>query len=213
MTTYQILVLLFLLAGFISCKVSSKQVIGKYIDTSYGDTLQLNADKSYEYLEKLNKGDIGLTQGEWEIKNHKIRFQCDHKPLVGFRLKVIRDSLSNIFQIKLLLGDAGEPIYIEDVKIFKNSFTLSNDNFKNSKNLVKIFAKDFDSIVVRTFNFSVIAFPDTLNANYGYIAKIYPIERLYELDKVPFIINKSTLTSIQTKEYDNIFLSFKKMLN
>lgn len=169
-----------------SCKVQSKHIAGKYVDTTFEDTLQIYSDKSYEYLEKLNNGNLGWTRGQWKIKNRKIYFISNPKPLVDYTLKIRHDISINNFQIKLLLADTQKPIYIEDVKILKNNEVLSSESFTKSKNEVRLFVSDFDSILVSTFNFTTIIFPNTLNKNRGYVAKIYPEERLYELDKVPF---------------------------
>ena len=210
MNRNKILSLLLLCFALASCKVLSKQVAGKYIDVKYGDTLQILTDNSYLYLEKLNTGIIGETQGKWKIKKRKIFFKCDHKPLVGYRLKVNRDSAMNNYGIKLLLASTFKPIHIERAFFFKNGAILNN-NLEQSNNRLRIFSNDFDSIVVQTFNFMNIKLRDTLNKNYAYVARIYPIERLYELDKVPFKIKRKTLKSTQTNEYKDIFLTLKKM--
>jgi hypothetical protein len=89
---------------------------------------------------------------------------------------------------------------------------LDKDNFQQSKNVVRIFSKDFDSMAVQTFNFTNIRFQDTLNNNYGYVARLYPVERLYELDKVPFKRKRKTLKSTQTVEYKHIFLTLKNIV-
>src|SRR5690242_1184349 len=213
MNRNNILILLFLFFELTGCKIFGKQVAGNYIDVKHGDSLQILSDSSYIYLEKLNSGVVGETQGKWKIKKHRIFFMCDHKPLVGYRLKVNRDSTSHNFQIKLLLGATLTPIHIEKVGAFKNGAALSENNFEQSKNIVRIFSKSFDSIVIQTFNFTSIKFRDTLNKNYGYIARIHPVERLYELDKVPFKIKKKNLKSTKTDEYKDIFLTFKKSEN
>jgi hypothetical protein len=186
---------------------------GKYIDTTFGDTLQINQNNRYDYIEKLNTGNLGWTSGTWTIKKRKLHFKCDHKPLVGYRLRIRRDSSSNVFQLKLVQGEKETPIFIEDVYIFKNNFILSNEFFKKSNNIAVIATNDFDSIVVTTFNYNSITFHNTLNTNYSYIAKILPVERLYELDKVPFRINKFSLKSTQTNEYSDMNLNFKKIGN
>ena len=210
MNRSKIVSLFFWVALLSGCKVLSKQIVGHYIDTAHGDTLQIRTDHSYQFLEKLNTGITGATHGKWEVKKSKIYFKSKPKPLVGYRLKVIRDSTSNNFSIKLLLADSYEPIHIEKVSFFKDGTTLDEDNFQQSKNVVRIFSKDFDSMVVQTFNFTNIRFQDTLNKNYGYVARIYPVERLYELDKVPFKIKRKILKSTQTSEYKHIFLTLKK---
>ncbi len=213
MTFRQIIILILLAAGLARCNVSGKEVTGNYVDKIFGDTLQMHADKSYDYLEQLHSGTSGLTRGKWEIKNRKVYFRCDHMPLVGYRLKVRPDTSSHQFQIKLLLADSEDPIHIEDVKILKNNLRVDENSFSKINNVVKVFTKGFDSIIVKTFNFTSVTFSGTLNTSHGYVARIYPVERLYELDKVPFGFHKGTLASMQTKDYDNIFLSFKKIKN
>ncbi len=213
MKLYRIIILILLVSGLSKCKVVNKVIVGKYIETAFGDTLQINNDQSYEYLEKLNNGTLGWTQGKWIIKNRKIYFQCDHQPLVGYRLKVRPDTLLQNFQIKLLLGDTDEPINIENVCLFKNNLHVDANNFKQSTNVVTIFTTNFDSIVIHTSNFTPLSLPNILNTNHGNIARIYPVERLYALDKVPFSINKNILKSRKTKAYQNIFLTFKKIDN
>jgi hypothetical protein len=211
MNRNNILRLFFLIFALAGCKVLSKQVVGDYIDVKHGDSLQIRSNNSYIYLEKLNSGIVGETQGKWEIKRDRIYFKCDHKPLVGYRLKVNRDSASNNFEIKLLLAATSTPIHIEEVNFFKNGTTLSKNNFEQSKNMVRIFSENFDSIVIQTFNFANIIFRDTLNKNYSYVARVYPVERLYELDKVPFKIKKNTLKITETNKYKDIFPTFKKL--
>jgi hypothetical protein len=211
MNRNNIISFLFLIFELAGCTISGKQVAGNFIDVKHGDSLQILNDSSYIYLEKLNSGVVGETQGKWKNKKHRIVFICDHKPLVGYRLKVNRDSTSHNFRIKLLLEATSTPIHIEKVGVFKNGNALSQNNFEQSKNMVRIFSKSFDSIIIQTFNFTNIKFRDTLNKNYGYIARIYPVERLYELDKVPFKIKKKTLKSAKTDEYKDIFLTFKKI--
>ncbi len=207
------MIMVFSLISLSQCNVSSKQVVGSYVDKTFGDTLKINKDKSYDYLEKLNSGSLGLTQGKWEIKNHNIQFHCDHKPLVGYRLKVQKDSSANHFQIKLVSGDTKEPIYVENVEVFKNGSVLKKDSFKKAKNIVKILTDNYDSIVVQTFNFTNLTFAHSLNSNYGYVAEIYPVERLYELDKVPFAVQRNKLKSRKTKQYEDVNFSFKKIKN
>lgn len=110
-----------------------------------------------------------------------------------------------------LLADKEDPIYIEAVSLFKNNAILYDVNFSKSKNVVQIFTHDFDSMIVQTYNFIALHIPNTLNQKHGYITRIYPVERLYELDKVPFRIRRKTLTYTSTKEYENIRLNFKKL--
>jgi len=190
----------------------SKQVVGVYLDKAFGDTLKINADRSYEYLEKLNSGLLGWTNGKWRIRNRQVQFKCDHKAQVAYRLKLRQDSAINTFQIALLLNDSQTPVNIEEVSIFRNNAIINGENFKRSTNIVRILARNYDSIVVKTLNFFDIIFLNTLNTDHGYIARIYPVERLYELDKVPFKINDSALVSTKTKEQNDIFHLFNKII-
>jgi len=199
-------IFLFLLA---SCTVSKKQVAGTYLNSHYGDTLHLYVDGNYEYAEQLISGKVGWTEGRWSIKKKTISFQCDHRPLVGYRMKVRPDTLAGDFQIRLTMGDTEEPIYIEDVAVYHGPVAIDNSN-THADNVVKILRNDFDSIVVRTFNFRAIKFSGNLKPVHGYVAEIYPIERLYELDKVPFLFRKKSLKSKKTRAYPNINISFKK---
>lgn len=204
-------IMLFLLISLTKCSVSNKQVMGKYVEKTFGDTLEIHNDKSYDYLEKLNSGIMGLTQGTWKINDRKMEFQCDHKPLVGYWKKVERDSSVNNFQLKLVLGSTKEPIYIESVEVFKNGSPLQNDPIEKIKNVVKILTDNYDSIVVQTFNFANLTFTSAINPNYGYIVKVFPGERLYELDKVPFSVHRNELKSRKTEDYDDLNFSFKKI--
>lgn len=206
-------ILSFLLINLSKCSVSNKQVVGKYVENTFGDTLVIHKDKSYDYLERLNSGKVGLTQGNWEMNNREIEFQCNHQPLVGYWKKVQRDSSVNNFQIKLLLGSTEEPIYIESAEVFKNGSALQKDSVEKIKNVVKILTNNYDSIVIQTFNFVNLTFTNSLNPNYGYIVKVFPGERLYELDKVPFFVHRNKLKSIKTKQYNNLNFSFKKIRN
>jgi hypothetical protein len=194
---------------FSSCTVSKKQVVGTYLNSHYGDTLHLYEDGNYEYAEQLISGKVGWTEGKWSMKKKSIIFQCDHRPLVGYRLKVRPDTLARDFQIRLTMGDTEEPIYIEDVAVYHGPVAIENSN-THADNVVKILRNDFDSIVVRTFNFRAIKFARDLKPVHAYVAEIYPIERLYELDKVPFVFHKKSLISKKTAAYPNINISFKK---
>ncbi len=207
------LFLLFLIYCFTNCKIADTQVIGTYIEPHFGDTLIINTDKSYEYIEKLNSGSLGWTKGNWEINGPKIRFTCDHNPLVAYQIKVRPDTSINNFQIKLLLNDSETPININQVNIFNSNTVLSSTNYKISGNIVRIFVIDFDSIVLKNINLNDITFPDTLNKNQAYIVRIYPVERLYELDKVPFRIYKNELSSIKSKKNNEVSHYFKRIIN
>lgn len=205
--------MIFLFTCLTKCTVTNKQVVGKYVEKTFGDTLEIHKDNSYDYLEKLNSGIMGLTQGTWKMNDRNMEFKCDHKPLVGYWKKVQRDSSVNNFQIKFVLGSTKEPIYIESVEVFKNGSVLQKDSVQKIKNVVKILSDNYDSIVVQTFNFANLTFTNSLNPNYGYIVKIFPGERLYELDKVPFSVRRNKLKSGKTEEYDDLNFSFKKLKN
>lgn len=191
------------------CSLSTKKLSGTYINPHYGDTLHLYTNGTFEYAEQLLSGRVGWTEGKWIINHKSIRFECDHRPLVGYRLKLRPDSLAHDFQIRLTMGDTDEPIYIENVSVYHGAATTQN-TFTNSDNVVKILTRDFDSIVIRTFNFRALKFSREVLPTNGYVAEIYPVERLYELDKVPFRYRKKKLNSTKTKQYPDIKISFVK---
>ncbi|HLY70082.1 MAG TPA: hypothetical protein VKR53_10175 [Puia sp.] len=194
-----------------SCKITHTALAGKYVNEPFGDTLEVFPNKRYEYVEVLNNGNSGWTKGKWEIRKNKVHFICDTKPLVGFKERVIADSTIKRFQIDLLLGETKKPIYIEDVKIYKKDSILGDESFRKSGNVIDILRTDYDSIVVITFNFVHLLFSNKLNHQYRNIIKIFPAERLYELDKVPYKMSKNALKSTKTERYEDVYLSFKKL--
>ncbi|MGN6803092.1 MAG: hypothetical protein ACTHJN_14410 [Ginsengibacter sp.] len=212
MNSNRFFILFFPVALLSQCKVPGKMVIGNYIDKKFGDTLKVYSNKTYDYIEKLNSGSLGLTQGKWAIKNKSIQFQCNHNPLVGYWLKIHKDSLSKNFQVTFKFKNTQFPVKIKNVALFKDGSLLNKDNFKKTENVVRIYNDEYDLIVIKTFNFVPITI-NHLNPNHAYIADIFPAERLYELDKIPFIVHRRKLSSFKKYgEFDKP-LSFKKIRN
>jgi hypothetical protein len=121
------------------------------------------------------------------------------------------DSTAKNFQIALVLATTGAPVYIEEVKLFKAKLLLGVEDFEIKKNVVRVFSKDFDSIAISPFNFRVLGFGNTLNTRMGYKVRMYPAERLYVLDKIPFHVAENKLVSTKTKQYGKLDISFEKI--
>jgi hypothetical protein len=173
------------------------------------DTLYMQNQRRYEYVEKLNSGVYGWTEGEWFINRNKVRFKCDKEPLVAYRRKILPDTTVHHFQLKLLLGDTKAPVSIELVSLFKNKLVVAGA--EKQKNVVMINSTDFDSIVIYTTLFRPIRLGRQNTGNVGYILRIYPQERLYELDKLAFRFTGKTLKCFRTKEYSNHSTVFNKL--
>jgi hypothetical protein len=173
-------------------------------------TIRFISDHSYEYAEKLYSGAYGWTNGKWDLKKRKIQFTCDRKPLVRYSRTIHPDSSVRNFQLLFLLANTETPIYIESVKIFNAKQVLSDGNFQMQKNVVRIFLKEFDSIVINPINFRPISFSNHLSTNMGYKIRMHPAERLYMLDKVPFQVGKNKLINIPTKQYGKRSIAFEK---
>jgi hypothetical protein len=97
---------------------STVKLEGTYLNAKKGDTLWLYPNHTYEYLEQLYKSKLGWTEGQWIKQNRKINFQCNHRVLVGYQLKVRPDTLVKNFEIKLLMGYGNEPVYVEKVIMY-----------------------------------------------------------------------------------------------
>lgn len=206
-----VFVLVVLSFGLTKCSISIPQLSGVYLNPKFSDTLHLRPDHTYEYVEKLNNGARGWTDGKWFLQNHKVLFQCDHKPLVGYRRTIQPDNTVHIFQLKFLLSDTDAPIYVEEVKLFKAKQPLSDKTFSKENNIVKIFSKDFDSIAISTIYFRTITITSGLSTDQGNTVRIYPAERLYALDKVSFRFKENKLTSTRTKRSNITSISFEKL--
>ncbi|MDE3124044.1 MAG: hypothetical protein KGK14_00900 [Bacteroidota bacterium] len=208
---YPIIIGWLLVITFSQCTVANRQVVGTYIDKKGVDTLQINKDHSYMYSEKLVKGNLGYTTGTWAQKNKQLHFTCNRQVLVGYQLRLQSDTSVKQFKIRLLLNDTDEPIDITSVKLIQNNLQLSDSNFITKKNILTLNNTHFDSMIIHTDNFVPLVLPGSLNSQHGYIARIFPIEILYKIDKVPFSIRKRGLFSKKTKEFPRHVLTFKRI--
>lgn len=207
------IILIFILINPVCSCISKKQVSGNYIETKMGDSLTLFLNGTYAYNEKLFPGQWGWTKGTWNSYHQKINFTCDHKPLVSYAIKAKRDSSVHQLEFNLFLAFNDNPVYIQKAYLYKNKQILGTSSFKIYKNKIQIFATDYDSVLITTFNFPEIVIPKLKSTNIGYRVNIYAAERLYELDKVLFKKRKNFLLSTKKDEYENIELSFKKLNN
>lgn len=192
----------------ISCRVTQDRVSGKYVDKIYNDSLKLNKDGSYVYIETLKSGALGRTDGLWKLEKNRVKFTKDKSAFVGYRLEVNRAEIAEEGLLKLLLGNTEKPLAIKQVKISTNGQIVTGDEITQT-NTVKI-PDQFDFMVINTHHFANILIKDTLQANYQYIVKVFPVERLYELDKIPFVVRGKKLKGTQETQYDDRMIKFKK---
>ena len=190
---------------------STVKLEGTYLNAKMGDTLRLYPNHTFEYLEQLYKSRLGWTEGKWTKQNRKINFQSNHRVLVGYQLKVRPDTSVKNFEIKLLMGYGNEPVYIEKVIMYKNKAELNASLYKVLNNKIALYTTNFDSVVIYPQALVPLTLPNTLNPTHGYIAKIYPAERLYDLDKASFVIRNSKLKSKPSKKYPDFNVTFEKM--
>jgi hypothetical protein len=186
--------------GLINCKLQSISVAGTYADKYYKDTLEIHGDSSYLFTEKLNSGYVGWTTGTWVIKKKKIYFKSSSKIMVGYSLQLSKDSSNNNFQITLLLGDSKKPVHMEAAYITKNMVPVSSKYYSITDNKLKINTSVFDSIIISAKKIAPIIFSKQIKYPFAYIARIYPAERLYELNSNPFKIKKNELLDLSKKE-------------
>ncbi|MBN9349455.1 MAG: hypothetical protein J0H55_02120 [Chitinophagaceae bacterium] len=201
--------ILFIIIAFSFQRCATGKIAGKYVDKEHGDTLYLKPDSTYQYLEKLNSGVIGLTEGKWSVRNREVSFKCDHKPLVGYRLRIRKETNSSDFRIRLVEDSVQKPVFIENVELFNGGHLLGGNPYLKSGNTIDILTRKVDSIVIQTFNYQNLSLT-SLEPGTAYLLTVFPDERLYELDKVPFKFIRKFLKSTQSPEYDDIRLKLKR---
>lgn len=194
-----------------SCSMS-KNFVGTYIETSFGDTLLIYSDKKYYYNEKLNTGFWGSTEGKWKNKGKLIYFKANTKALTGYSLKINKEPFLDSLGIELFLNNTTIPVEITGISIYKNGTPFVTNLNSFSENIMRVSAIDFDSLLIRTDEFIPLRLTQkTLQNGYTHKINILPVERLYELDKVPMRKNKTSLTTIETIRYSYVSNRFKKI--
>ena len=192
-----------------SCRVTQERVSGKYVDKTYNDSLILNKDGSYVYLEILKSGALGRTDGHWKLDKNRVEFTNNKIAYIGYRLEVEREQLGNKGSLQFLLGNTGKPLTIKKVKISNKEQIINDEKSILLENKVEI-PDQYDFMVINTDNFANILIKDTLQANYLYTVKVFPVERLYELDKIPFVVRGKKLKGTKETQYDDRIIKFKK---
>lgn len=196
----------------VSCRTTQERVSGKYVDITYSDSLKLNKDGTYVYLEILKSGALGRTDGHWELKKNRVEFTNNKTAFIGYRLEVNRERSGEEGSLQFLLGNTGKPLTIKQVRISYKDQIINEVKSVQSENTVKI-PDQYDFMVINTHHFANILIKDTLQANYNYNVKVFPLERLYELDKIPFVVRGKRLKGTQETQYDDRIIKFKKTRN
>lgn len=187
---------------------SATRISGVYIETKYGDTLFVNKDKTYNYVECLSNNKEGLTDGTWKMRHQAIKFKVNDKPLVGYTKHILPDTIGK-GKIAVVDKLTNNPIAIDKMQMFSNGKVLRRKSFKVSGNTTWI-KNDFDSIVIKTRYLKPIILSQHLSHDTGYTIRIRPMERLYILDKVPFLYVEGRLEIDQTSHLPAT-LSFSKL--
>lgn len=194
----------------VSCRITQERVSGKYVDKTYNDSLKLNKDGSYVHIETLKSGALGQTGGHWKLEKKQVEFTNNKTAYIGYRLEVNRAGIAEEGDLKFLLANSEKPLAIKEIKISTNGQIISSENSIQTNKLVKI-PDQYDFMVINTHNFPNILIKDTLQSNYQYEVRVFPIERLYELDKIPFKIRGRKLKGTQRTQYDDGLIKFKKI--
>lgn len=138
-----------------------------------------------------------------------MQFISNKTAFIGYRLEINREAIGEHGTLKFLLGNTEKPLTIQQVKISTNDLIDNGENNIQTKNTITI-PNQYDFMVINTDNFANIIIKDTLQSNYQYKVKVFPVERLYELDKIPFMVRGKKLKGTQTTQYDDRVIKFKK---
>ena len=193
----------------VSCRITQEQAAGKYVDKTYNDSLKLNKDGSYVYIETLKSGALGRTDGQWILDHKQVIFTKDKPAFIGHRIEVDRAQKAKEGSLKFLLGNTDKSLNIQKINVSMDDKIRSGADLILTNNTAKL-PDTFDFIVINTDHFANILIKDTLQSNYQYTVRIFPIERLYELDHIPFVVSGKKLKSRQKTMYDNRVIKFKK---
>lgn len=143
------------------------------------------------------------------IREESVTFTDNKTAFIGYRLEINRDEIVEEGSLKFLLGNSEKPLTIRQVKISNNGETINGQNIIQTKNIAKL-TDSYDFIVINTDHFANILIKDTLQSGYQYKIRMFPVERLYELDKLLFKISRKKIKSTQITQYDNRKIKFKK---
>lgn len=185
---------------FFGCKVPESGIVGKYIDIERDDTLNIKADKTYEFEEKLRNGEHGWNAGNWDISKKNISFtNTTPIPVVGFKLRITKIGESEVpLQLEFVVNEAKKRVQFSDMRVLYKKVGIDNALLIAVSNRILIKTFNFDSIAVKIPYFPFIEFKkEKFDQNGIYRIVIYPAERLYELDKFSYkyrngaLINRS----------------------
>lgn len=192
--------------------ISSKVFVGTYIESSFGDTLILGNDKRYYYNEKLYTGFWGSTEGMWKNMGNTIFFTANRKALTGYSIKLKKEQLDGQLKIQLLLGDTETPVDITGLRVLKGGQDIVELNNSFSKNTIQLSPSPFDSVLIATDEFVPLRLSNrTMQHGYVYQVRIYPVERLYELDKAPMQRKGTLLITKPSERFNYIKNRFYKI--
>jgi hypothetical protein len=200
---------IFFLAG---CGPSALRLTGVYTDRSRpGDTLTLFPDKTYEYQERLQNNIAGWTYGHWEASKRRVRFTIAPRPLMGFGLKVRKDSSGGRQAFRLLLGNSGKGVPVERVEAFHRNRILEDSACRISGNLVEPLNPEIDSLAVFTHDYQALELGSSYRERLLYNLELYPVERYYLLDQYVFVAKKARLENMVTRDTPPAYMHFEKL--
>ncbi len=185
-----------------ACKVSEKEITGKYFDKKTSDTLSLFSNKTYAYVEKLDNGELGWNTGSWSFnKKYVSFFDTKPVPVVGYGLqKTIVNTTKELLQIQFLLNDSKEILEIKRAIALLNNKPVDVGYFSINLNLLTVNNFNFDSLSIFTSYFPAFSFKQSsFKKNKVYQVIITPNERLYELDKFSYRFKKNNLINSSRK--------------
>lgn len=154
-------VLLFIIAVlFFGCKVPESGIVGKYIDIERDDTLNIKADKTYEFEEKLRNGEHGWNTGNWDISKKNISFtNTTPIPVVGFKLRITKIGESEVpLQLEFVVNEAKKRVQFSDMRVLYKKVGIDNALLSAVSNRILIKTFNFDSIAVKIPYFPFIEF-------------------------------------------------------
>jgi len=190
---------------FTGCKVSESSIIGKYIDRERDDTLNVMANKTYEFEERLSNGKNGWNTGNWDIKKNSVFFfNTTPLPVVGYKLRVIKlGESTEPLKLEFVINASEKKLHFTEVIVIDRNTPVNTAHTSPGSNKLEIKTFNFDSIAVKIPYFPFIGFKQNkFDKNGVYQVIIYPAERLYELDKVSYKYrNRSLINHSENMRY------------